>query len=129
MNDTFGETIYTYTRAEALSDGNLMDLNQVIPRNESPFKFPVACTSAVWAIIDNAAKNQRVCNDLKGIVWDVLYMASQAPRIGEKLNESTYLYKVIIIGAGRQKKYTFKCLVHPGDNMEPVITIMLPEED
>lgn len=46
-----------------------------------------------------------------------------------KLDESTVIFRVIIAGAGRQRNYDFKLQVGPGDNGEPVITIMLPSED
>ena len=36
---------------------------------------------------------------------------------------------VIIAGAGRRRNFEFKLVVGPGDQGEPVITIMLPGED
>jgi hypothetical protein len=46
-----------------------------------------------------------------------------------QVDASTVLFRVIIQGAGRQKYHTFKLIVGPGDQAEPVITIMLPNED
>lgn len=122
----FSEVIYSYTRKQALEDGVLVDLNQFIPIHESGYKYPIACTETVWNIINAAVKNKKYCNDYEGVIWDIIYMSrfkSQA------ISASTHLYKVIITGVSRQRTFTFKIMVHPGDNMEPVITIMLPEED
>ncbi len=69
----FGPAIHTYSRAQAIADGALVDLT-VKAREHGvtmPFKFPVAATAAVWA-------------------WIV---------------------------------------PSPGDDAEPVITLMLPDED
>jgi hypothetical protein len=44
-------------------------------------------------------------------------------------DEQTVMFNVIITGTGRKKVHTLKATCHPGDNMEPVITIMLPHED
>ena len=46
-----------------------------------------------------------------------------------KINESAVIFQVIIQGAGRSKYHAFKLNVGPGDDGEPVITIMLPGED
>ena len=42
----FGNVISTYTRAQAIEDGVLVDAGSMA--NEAGFKWPVALTSAVW---------------------------------------------------------------------------------
>lgn len=127
MKEIFGEAIHTYTRAQAIADGVLVDLSAASPDVcRQHFNFPIACTSEVWAIIERAIKNKRCCNDLAGVVHDVLYMSKQ--NITER-SESGVLFQVIITGAGRQKVFTFKMICGPGDNAEPVLTLMLPEQD
>jgi hypothetical protein len=49
----FGETIYSYSRGQAIADGVLTDLSQVDSIRQH-WKHPFACTSAVWAIIEVA---------------------------------------------------------------------------
>jgi hypothetical protein len=105
----------------------LVDLSANYPEEAKIYKFPVACTSAVWDIIDKACKNKRAHNDYKGVVWDVLYMSTAFVR--SRPDPSTVLFQVKIIGAGRKSLFTFKAMVGPGDDAEPVVTIMLPEED
>jgi len=45
------------------------------------------------------------------------------------LNESTILFRVKIKGAGHKSLFDFKMVCGPGDTAEPVMTIMLPNED
>jgi len=51
--NTFGETIYSYSRTQAIEDGVLVDLSQANSIRRY-WKHPFACTSAVWAIIEEA---------------------------------------------------------------------------
>jgi len=118
--------IYSYSRKQALEDGVLIDLNQYIPVKESGYKWPVACTAAVFDIIERAVKNERYHNDYKGVVWDILWMSLAGPI---RKWDNGQLFRVIIKGAGVRSTYTFKIEVGPGDDGEPVLTIMLPQED
>lgn len=125
--EVFGAVIFSYSRKQALEDGVLVDLNHIIPVNESGYKYPVACTVAVWSIIDTAVKNPKHFNDYDGVVWDILHM-SRSYQI--KKWETGCLFQVIINkGAGSDDVYTLKIECGPGDAGEPVLTIMLPEED
>ena len=115
------ELIYAYTRQQALEDGVLVDLNQIIPLRESGYRYPVACTASVWAIIEKTAKG-RGAADHAGIVWDILHMSRQAII---RRWETGNLFRVMI---GR-KWHTLKIECGPGDDLAPVLTILLPEED
>jgi hypothetical protein len=130
MTDTtniFGEVISRYTREQAVEDGVLIDLSALAPDVcGQHYKHPVACTAAVWAIVDKAVKNPRWMNDLRGVLHDMLWMSRMMKR---SIDPSTVLFQVIIKGAGRKSTYQFKLNVGPGDNAEPVITIMMPNED
>lgn len=125
--DQFGEVIYAYTRAQAIDDGVLVDLSELAPDVcREHYKYPIACTSAVWSIVDKAISNPKWMNDLNGVVHDMLWMSRVHSRA---IDQSTRMFQVIIRGAGRKSKYQFKMMCHPGDNAEPVMTIMLPDED
>ena len=116
----FGEVISEYSRATMLEDGFLVDLNQFIPIKESGYKYPVACTSTVFSVIQEAVEKQR--KDYKGVVWDVLYMSQRAVihrwETGSKFQ--------VRIGNSMQ---TLKIECGPGDDHAPVMTIMFPDED
>ena len=120
------EPIYSYTRLQALQDGVLVDLNQYIPVMQSGYRYPIACTAAVFAIIDRAVKSKKFHNDYSGVVWDILWMSRTSPL---KKWESGRLFQVIINGAGKKTIYNLKLEVSGGDDGLPVLTIMLPNED
>lgn len=124
----FGEVIHSYTRAQAIEDGVLVDLNAVAGDVVGQhYSAPVACTAAVWAIIEKAVKNPRWCNDVNGVVHDMLWMAR---RSGARLDPWTTVFQVIIRGAGRSSRFTFKMASGgPDENGAIRLTIMLPEED
>lgn len=120
--------LFSYTREQAIADGVLVDLMQdeMAPVCRQHYKYPVACTSAVFDIIRRAVENPRWSNDYAGVVHDILWMSRVASRA---LNPSTVVFRVTITGAGIRQLYDFKLIVGPGDQAEPVITIMMPEED
>lgn len=128
MTEIFGDVISIYTRAQAIEDGFLVDLmqNDLGDVSRQHYKFPIACTISVFEVMRKAVENQRYCNDYAGILHDMLWMSKVMKR---QVDESTVIFRVIIQGAGRSKYHDFKLVVGPGDNTEPVITIMLPGED
>jgi hypothetical protein len=128
MLEVFGEVIHTYTRAQAIEDGVLVDLmqNELGEVSRQHYKFPIACTLAVFEVMQKAVENPRYCQDYAGILHDMLFMSKAMKR---KIDESTVIFRAIIVGAGRQRNHDFKLIVGPGDQGEPVITIMLPNED
>ena len=129
----FGEVISTYTRAQAIEDGALIDAGSMA--SEAGFKWPVALTSAVWA--DCVAwteddSKQQVHQDQSGRLWDVLYMASHAIRTAKDSGDRLLfkLYRVVRDGHSTEAVLvTLKLIVGPGDAGEPVITILQPHED
>ena len=128
LTEIFGEPISVYTRAQAIADGVLVDLSALAPDVcAQHYKHPLACTAAVWAVIDAAVKHPRWMNDLNGVVHDVLWMSHERPV--QRMGPSTVLFEVIIKGAGLQSVFTFKLACGPGDDASPVMTLMLPEED
>ena len=126
------EIIYAYTRAQAIEDGVLVDVSETA--KEAGFVYPVAMTSAAWADCvewgDEDTKRQ-VPQDEFGRLWDVLWMAKIAVRQGSGGTQLLYpLHRVPRGGKGHKPQLThLKLVCGPGDTPEPVITIMLPDED
>ena len=116
----FGETIYSYSRAQAIQDGVLVDLNHVDSIRQH-WKHPFACTSAVWSIIEEAL--QEAGQDVCGICHDVSTLAKLA--IQDAREAQQVLFTVII---GRRTR-SLKLHIGPGDTSAPVLTLMLPYED
>ena len=133
LNDIFGPVIVRYTRAQALEEGVLVDAGSLA--SEAGFQWPVALTRAVWedCVAWQVADNQRqIGQDPTGRLWDVLVMAVMAirgsARGGNQLSFS--LYRVPRDGVSTTAdKVSLKLIVGPGDQGEPVITILQPHED
>lgn len=117
MEDLFGAPIYVYTRKQAIEDGVLVDLGRTA---REYYKWQVCVTASVWAEIMAAAK---AGHDLREIVRDVLWMSQRY--ITKHISESEHYFKVVIA----DRTHDYKIMVHPGDFMEPVITILQLEED
>lgn len=120
LESLFGNVIYAYTRAEAIADGTLIDVT------EAGFRLPVALTAAAWAVCVewSAADSQRqTLQDEAGRLWDVVWMASIAARKaqGERVPRGGR--------ATRPRLTTLHLHIGPGDAGEPVITILMPNED
>jgi len=130
----FGDVIYAYTRAQAIEDGVLVDVAEIA--REAGFRFPVAMTATVWSDCvewsDEDSKRQ-TRQDEPGRLWDVLWMGMCAARGAASRNKSQIsfsLYRVPRGGRGvRPRLAHLKLVIGPGDGGEPVITIMLPNED
>ena len=133
LNDIFGPVIVRYTRAQALQDGVLVDAGALA--SEAGFQWPVALTRAVWedCVAWTDSDNERqVCQDPTGRLWDVLFMAVMAirgsARGANQLNVS--LYRVPRDGVSTTpNEVSLKLMVGPGDQSEPVVTILQPGED
>ncbi len=131
MTEIFGEPIHTYSRAQAIADGVLVDVSEVA--REAGFKWPVAMTCAAfedcvsWSEADSRRQTHQ---DESGRLWDVVYMARLAARRGGAEPIKFQLYRVPRGGRGvRPRLVTLKMMSGPGDQGEPVITIMMPGED
>ncbi len=129
----FGDLIYSYTRAQAIEDGILIDATEMA--REVGFKWPVALTAAAWAdcVAWSDADNERQAyQDQSGRLWDVLFMASFAVRTAKNANRQLQfgLQRIPRNGCSTEsQRLVLKLILGPGDDGEPVITIMLPEED
>lgn len=133
IEDFFGPVVSSYTRQQALADGVLVDVSAMAW--EAGFKFPVALSRAAWedcvAWTDEDSARQ-THQDQDGRLWDVLWMAWVKVRISPKAG-SVVRYALLRIprnGAATEAvKTELKIVLSNGDDGEPVLTIMLPDED
>jgi hypothetical protein len=127
-NELFGEVISSYSRAQAIGDGVLVDVSATA--KEAGIKFPVALTSTVWGQYVEVPEGVS-CQDETGRLWDILWMFRCA---AAKFDGSTLLFKLYVRNHNRERLnsrdlVTLKAVCGPGDDGEPVVTIMLPDED
>src|SRR5262245_61527864 len=121
------DLIYSYTRANAIADGVLIDVTDTA--RQVGFRYPVALTSAAWercvAVPDGVA-----CQDEAGRLWDVLWMMHQAIRRDSSGSETRFGVHVRNDNRdGEPPLVWLKAVCGPGDCGEPVLTVMLPHED
>lgn len=120
----FPELIYAYTRRQALEDGVLVDVTEAA--REAGFAWPLAMTAEVWTLIV-AIPSAYVCEDVAGRLWDVL-MCARAKVLALPPGKDQALFDVILHHASGNL-LRLKLVAGPGDQGEPVLTLMLPEQD
>lgn len=120
------DTIHVYTRAEALADGVLVDARETA--REAGFRIPVAFTRAAWDLcVALSPAAERAGNDERGRLWDVLWMLRHAARRRPDSDETLFVVLCVTTRV-RPSRVALRAKVGPGDDGEPVLTIMLPEE-
>lgn len=128
LSNLFNEAdiIHVYTRKQAIEDGVLVDVSAMA--KEAGINYPVALTSSVWHNYIVPNKSIRPFGQsIEGRLWDLLWMfiTSAKKCKGSYLNFScSFLMKENI-----KENVIFKSICSPGDTPEPVITIMMPNED
>jgi hypothetical protein len=126
------DIIFAYTRADAVSDGILVELpDQMV--SEAVIKVKVAVTRAVWAdYLAPSFLDELPGQSIEGRTWDLLWMFGCAAR--RSRHASTIQFRVLFAtmeesGSIVTEDVLLKAVCGPGDEGVPVITIMLPWED
>ena len=147
QDDNFwGEPIHSYTRAQAVADGILVDLTTATDDRghrlcqQAGFKVPVAITRTAWAKTVEAGGTWKPHSDgevlklkggqsLTGRLWDVLWLLRMA--CSQENNANRVHFQVLVDVHGDGHHETVKLWAHcgPGDDAKPVITIMAEGED
>ncbi|MBP1929164.1 hypothetical protein J2741_001711 [Methanolinea mesophila] len=134
------EIIFAYTRADAIRDGVLVEIPEDLLK-EVGIRVPVAVTQAVWDYLCPEDLDELPGQSVEGRTWDLLWMFSRAAarsRNSSKvlfriafllMNEYSERGQILLSSEPREQLITLKALCGPGDEGEPVITIMLPGED
>jgi len=118
--------IHTYTRAQMIKNGELMDVTKMA--KEAGFKVPVGITRTVWeAYIKPTSDDLKIGQDVNGRLWDTLWMLFLKIRSSRDCYEVRFKVFYVINKFGCTKE--LKAVIGQGDRGEPVLTIMLPNED
>lgn len=128
MSDEW-EIIHTYSRADAIRDGVLVDVTSTAA--EAGFTVPVALSAAVYEDCVRWDESDPRPQDEEGRLWDVLSMARLAARDAGRVRRVIFeLRRIDRAGYGHTPGRVRLALeIGPGDTAEPVITIMQPHED
>lgn len=126
--------VHTYTRAQALADGALVDVTEI--GREAGFRLSVAMTAGAWSEALASPDSDPLCltpvaQNERDRLWDVLMQVRIAARRAH--DESVVALNVLRVpGSSATAKPThlaLKMVIGPDDDGEPVITILLPGED
>ena len=113
--EIFGEMIYSYSRADALRDGVLVDVSERAKRHG--IKYPTACTAAVWALIGTMPESCSVDESVRlAAMLTALLAAIRQARGTDRVHFDA-------LGAALWAQ------CGPGDTDAPVITILREGED
>ena len=116
--------IYSYSRAQALEDSVLVDISELA--KEAGFKIPVAVTSAVDVLLNDWRHDGQ---SFEGRAWDLL-MVLHFEIMRAKNTDIIYFAPYFNTHHHQEPKpYKLWAKCGPGDNGEPVITVMLVGED
>lgn len=124
------DLVYAYTRARAIADGVLVDVSKMA--EQAGFLVPVAVTRSVWdELIVPDEPSRRLGQSEEGRLWDILNVArwamwtkGKSPRVNE-----VRFHVTCVVRGTRRRTATLKAVLGPGDQGEPVITVMFPDED
>lgn len=119
------DLIYSYSRAQALADGVLIDVTEYA--KQVGFRYPVAVTDACWidACEWTEHDTQGLGQSTEGRLMDVLTMAALSAK-SKAVDGDRVRFKVSRIARGGDTHAeTIELMAHigPGDDPSPVITI------
>lgn len=135
-NNPFGgcNIIFSYTRAMAIADGVLHDVTETA--KECGFRIPVAVTDTIWekwVCVDHRKELLEVGQSTDARLRDllmVLHMTIRRLPKNAKKDRLTFTVRFLMEPEGEiveEAELTADC--GPGDEGEPVITVLLPEFD
>lgn len=132
------DVIFQYTRAQALADGVLVEIDSNVCR-EAGFRYPVAVTRSVWSnLIELNPAAERAGCDISGRTWDILWMLRVAIKGAPDGDTIPYSLCVVVPSDSPYRRsrheatpslVALKSVCGPDDNGEPCITIMMHDED
>ena len=138
------EVISSYSRADAIEDGELIDISELA--REAGLKYPVAVSRGVYAILapwddgregDHSGPKEGQAlyglgQSFAGRAWDLLAILLYEVRQGQR-GQRVDFAPLFLMGhkwtQDRPMPVKMYAMCGPGDTAEPVITVMLPEED
>ena len=118
--------VFSYTRADALADGVLIDLTPIA--RTYGFKLPFAVSDALYhGYVVPSEDLEALGQSLEGRLHDLLTLANVAAR--RSMGEDRVYFNVAFL-MRPEKTETVQVVLHvgPGDSGEPVLTLCLPED-
>lgn len=121
------EVIHAYTRAQAIEDGVLVDMSALA--REAGFRWPLAVTRSVWSIIEPNDALKKEGQSYAGRAWDLLNILRSEMRSARDGCEVRFAPYFVTETGQTPRQVAMRAVSGPGDEGEPVITVMMPDED
>ena len=119
--------IFSYTRKQAIEDGVLIDVTE--QANQLGFKVNTCVTDHLYAdYLVPPAGLEGEGQSLEGRLTDLLFrtlIAAKASSTGDRVEFDV----LFLMSPGRWDTAHILAIMGPGDHGEPVLTIMLPEDE
>jgi ethanolamine ammonia-lyase small subunit len=127
MPEADDEIVATYTRAQALEDGVLIDISD--RAKEAGIRVPTAVTLAVWSkYVELTPAAAKAGCDVEGRCWDIIWMFRRTAR-RVRSRDAVLFDLEVVTECVEPSTVTLKAVIGPGDSGEPILTIMEPNED
>lgn len=124
------EVIYSYTRAQALADGVLVDVSEMA--REAGFRHPTVITADLHAVLTPNARERAYGQSYAGRLWDVLFLAALTARRSIWGSQAVFDVRMAVCpnnhGRLHRRSLHLWVVVGPGDDHEPVVTIGFPQD-
>ncbi len=122
------DVISTYSRAEALEDGVIVDVSA--QAREAGFKAPLALTKGAWdtCVAVPPELQGKEGQDEASRLHEILFIANVVARLEGHSDQLFFGVRVMVaVGLFELRRLSLHC--GPGDDGEPVMTILLEGED
>lgn len=120
------DLIHAHTRADAIEDGTLVDVSETA--REAGIRSTLALTRAVWADVEDVPPSKNGIQDVRGRLWDLVWMARHAAANVTHPEEKDSIFFRLVMHVGRNTYYRARMVCAPGGDGEPVLTILRPDE-
>jgi len=125
--DDSWNVVYSYSREQAIADGVLVDVTEAA--KAIGFKLHTVVTDHLFhGYVEVPAGLEGEGQSVAGRLHDLMVLALFAAR--KAMNTDRVTFKVdFLMEPGRKETVEVVAHIGPGDHGEPVLTIMLPEDD
>ena len=125
--DESWNVVYSYSRAQAIADGVLVDVTG--EAKAIGFKLHTVVTDHLFhGYVEPPVGLDGEGQSVTGRLHDLMVLALFAAR--KAMNTDRVTFKVdFLMAPGRKETIEVVAHIGPGDHGEPVLTIMLPEDD
>ena len=122
------EVVFSYSRADALADGVLIDVSELA--REAGFKLPVAVSDTLYhGYLTPPLELAKEGISVEGRLWDTLSVLRYAIKSASATDRLSFTVLFAQASDATPVSVNLLAVCGPGDSGEPVITIMLPSDD